>query len=293
LNGGGGNDSLDGGSDFDTVDYSAATTAVTANLATGAGTGSQIGIDALFNIERVIGGSGNDALTGDSLANVFEGRAGNDTIAGAGGNDTLIGGAGGDRLDGGADTDTVDYSTSSSGVSINLQSGKASGGDAAGDTLISIENVAGSGYADTLVGNSLANVLWGGAGNDTLNGGGAADTLTGGAGQDMFVFKSASEIGTIALHDQITDFEAGGSTAATRVDLIDLSAIDAVAKTTTKNDAFTFIGGNAFTHHAGELRYEQISGSTYIEGDTNGDGVADFYLQLGATGTVDASDFLL
>ena len=50
--------------------------------------------DTIRNIENVIGGSGNDTLTGDALANSFIGGAGNDLLKGGGGNDVLDGGAG-------------------------------------------------------------------------------------------------------------------------------------------------------------------------------------------------------
>jgi hypothetical protein len=90
------------------------------------------------------------------------------------------------------------------------------------------------------------------------------------------------------------DFEAGGSTAATGIDRIDLSGIDAVSRTATRDDAFSFIGTGAFTNHAGELRV-QVTGDhvANLLGDTNGDGVADFVLEVHYTGTLDASDFVL
>jgi Ca2+-binding RTX toxin-like protein len=243
--------------------------------------------------DSVRGASGDDSLFGDNGNDLVIGDEGIDTLDGGAGDDRLIGGLGADTINGGAGNDTVDYTGSSSGVSTNLQTGRVSGGDAAGDTLISIENVTGSALADTLIGNGSANVLSGAAGNDTLNGGAGADLLSGGAGQDTFVFKTSGEIGSFAFHDQVLDFEAGGSTLGSRIDVFDLSGIDAIAKTTTKDDAFTFIGSAAFSGKAGELKYELVSGVTYVEGDTNGDGVADFYLQVAVTGTLDASDFIL
>jgi Ca2+-binding RTX toxin-like protein len=46
------------------------------------------------SVENLIGGSGNDTLTGDANANQIDGAAGNDTLNGGLGADTLIGGAG-------------------------------------------------------------------------------------------------------------------------------------------------------------------------------------------------------
>ena len=67
---------------------------------------------------------------------------------GGGGDDTLIGGAGGDSLTGGTGSgDWADYTTAFSGVTANLASG-GTGGDAAGDTYSTIENLRGSDLAD-------------------------------------------------------------------------------------------------------------------------------------------------
>ncbi len=55
-------------------------------------------------------------------------------------------------------------------MQVDLTTGAAQGGDAQGDVLLNIENLAGSALADTLVGNSGANILSGGDGNDLLTG---------------------------------------------------------------------------------------------------------------------------
>ncbi len=68
--------------------------------------------------------------------------------------------------------DTVDYSHAATGVTANLSTGLGSGGAAAGDIYISIENLRGSNSDDTLIGDGNNNVLEGGLGNDTLDGGG-------------------------------------------------------------------------------------------------------------------------
>ena len=82
-------------------------------------------------------------------------------------------------------TDTADYSASASGVTIDLLAGTGSGGDAAGDTLATVEIVIGSGSADSITGDASGNQLFGGNSADTLNGGDGNDTLTGGAGADV------------------------------------------------------------------------------------------------------------
>jgi Ca2+-binding RTX toxin-like protein len=57
--------------------------------------------------ENIAGGSGNDTLTGNSLANILVGNAGDDTLNGGGGGDILIGGLGLDTLNGGEDEDIL------------------------------------------------------------------------------------------------------------------------------------------------------------------------------------------
>lgn len=47
-----------------------------------------------------------------------------------------------------------------------------------------------------------------------------------------------------------------------------------------KNQDFDFIGGKDFHRHAGELRFETKGGDTWVMGDTNGDGKADFMIHL-------------
>ena len=85
------------------------------------------------------------------------------------GNNVLAGWRGADALDGGAGIDTASYAASSAGVSVSLMTGLGSGGDAQGDTLISIENLTGSALDDTFEGNGGTNLLVGGAGMDTAS----------------------------------------------------------------------------------------------------------------------------
>ncbi|WP_052120495.1 calcium-binding protein, partial [Inquilinus limosus] len=113
------------------------------------------------------------------------GYSGDDTLVGGAGNDTLFGGTGADRFFGGAGTDTVSYFGTAAGVSVNL-AGTGSGGEAQGDTFNGVENVDGTSFADTLIGNAADNRLQGFDGNDDLRGGDGADILVGGAGADKF-----------------------------------------------------------------------------------------------------------
>jgi Ca2+-binding RTX toxin-like protein len=96
--------------------------------------------------------------------------------------------AGSNAIDGKKGVDTLDFAAATGGVTANLASGVASGngpGGAFNDTVINVENLAGSDYADTLTGNGGANVLTGGGGDDSLYGGAGKDTLFGGVGNDI------------------------------------------------------------------------------------------------------------
>jgi serralysin len=178
LSGGAGTNAVNGGAGSDTADYSAGVTAaVTANLATGTATyNSGAAHDNFNSVENLFGSTFNDTLTGDANANVIEGNLGNDT------------------LDGGAGIDTVSYAHAAAAVTVNLATGGAQNTVAAGsDTLSNFENLAGSGFNDTLTGNASANVISGGGSNDLIDGAAGADTLIGGLGNDMFVVDNAGD----------------------------------------------------------------------------------------------------
>ncbi len=217
LTGGGGADVLDGGAGFDTADYSTSSGAVNVNLGTGAASGGDAQGDTLISIEAVIGSggddtligsSGNDLLSGGDGNDILSGDAGDDTLLGGVGNDTLIGGAGADMLDGGAGFDTVDYSASSSAVQIALDGSTGVGGDAQGDTLISIEHVIGSAFNDQLTGSSGSDTLEGGTGNDLLIGLSGNDVLLGGAGDDTLRGGAGADVLDGGLGFDTVDYSA-------------------------------------------------------------------------------------
>lgn len=132
----------------------------------------------------------------------------------------------------------------------------------------------GQGGKDTLLGGNGSDLLWGGFG---------ADTLTGGNGNDTFVYSWLEE-STSGERDKITDFKGG--------DHIVLTAID--ASTSGWNDqAFSFIGNHAFSGQEGELRAYASggSGNYIIDGDVNGDKVADFSVAIHSDHVLTAHDF--
>ena len=215
LSGGAGNDRLSGGAGADRLDggpgeadwlwYGASDAAVHVDLAAGTARGGHADGDTFENVEGVVGsrhgdtlsggegrdglagGAGGDVLTGRGNGDRLWGNAGDDTLVGGEGDDVLSGGAGADVLDGGAgDADWLWYGASDAGVEVDLAAGTARGGHAEGDTFDGVENVVGSGHADTLTGHAGNNRLSGLDGDDTLVGGAGDDLLTGGNGGDRF-----------------------------------------------------------------------------------------------------------
>ncbi|MEL7256569.1 MAG: calcium-binding protein [Pseudomonadota bacterium] len=221
LNGGAGADVLDGGDGIDTAEYTGSFgslrvdlmfASVNTNIATG---------DSFISVENVIGSQGQDNLRGTLDDNLLQGmrnvdylygRRGQDTLMGGIGDDVLFGGVDGDLLDGGPNRDRAQYSESLTAVTVDLANPTANAGEAAGDTFVDVEDLAGSAYSDDLFGDAGINRLfgregadrlYGRAGDDYLNGGAHADRLDGGAGDDVmrggthndtFVFNGGADI---------------------------------------------------------------------------------------------------
>jgi Ca2+-binding RTX toxin-like protein len=145
----------------------------------------------------------------------------------------------------------------------------------------------GTGYSESLHGTASRDVLQGQAGNDRLIGGRGADWLYGGTEADRFVFISVKDsTNSPKSMDIIRDFSRDQD------DRIDVSAIDASTKL-KGNQAFSFIGKAGFHHKAGELRYVKKSGGVFLQGDTDGDGKADFAVSVKNVSKLAAIDLYL
>lgn len=290
-----------GGSGNDTVDFSMQKTSVYADLTSNM---SYRG-EHFVAIDNLVGGNGNDTLIGNGSINVLTGGNGSDTLDGRGGADTMVGGKGddmyyvdniGDQVveKAGEGTDMVS-SQISYALGQNLENLELLGtsaingtGNALGNLMLgnaAANKILGLDGNDTLHGNGGNDILDGGNGDDKLYGGSGQDALTGGAGKDTFYFNSSAD-SKVSAPDHITDFVQGK-------DKIGLTAMD--ANTLKSGDqGFSFIGSTNFSNNAGELRFEKHDGYTMIQGDTNGDGIADFAVQLDHFAySVKASDFLL
>ena len=272
LIGGAGADTLDGGAGWDILDYEASTSGVTVDLATGAVSGGHAEGDVVSNIERIAGSRHDDALTGDSGENLLKGRAGDDRLDGGGGDDRLIGGVGNDRLiggegadtlDGGAGWDVLDYETSTSGVTVDLAAGAASGGHAEGDVVSNVEGIVGSRHDDILTGDSGANLLKGRAGDDRLDGGGGDDRLIGGVGNDRLIGGEGADTLDGGAGWDVLDYET--STSGVTVDL----ATGAASGGDAEGDVFSNVEGIAGSRHDDILTGD--SGENFLKGRAGDD----------------------
>ncbi len=148
----------------------------------------------------------------------------------------------------------------------------------------------GNDLANGIQGNTGSNLLEGKGGdddirgddgNDTIAGGLGIDRLTGGQGFDSFRYA----LGTEADRDTILDFETG--------DKIDLSAIR--IGTSRTDLPFHWLGSAGFDGVAGGLRVTVAGPGSYdVQGDIDGDGVADFLLTVvNSGGALSSGDFVL
>ncbi|MBX7456784.1 hypothetical protein K3152_00845 [Qipengyuania sp. 1NDH17] len=334
LDGGEGDDTIDGGNGTDTASYASAAAGVTVSLALAGGAQDTVGAgsDTLVSIENLAGSSFADTLTGDENSNTLSGGADIDTLYGEGsgdaldggeGNDILFGGAGWDNMLGGAGDDTLwggnggdlmkgsagtdtfhgeagydriyggnDADLAYGGEDTDDIFGQAGDdelyGDAGDDRLLGSngrDTLDGGDDNDTLDGGAQSDILIGGAGDDVLTGSWARDELTGGTGMDTFVFDDGHSGKWKGNADVLTDFSQAEG------DIIDLRAIDAI--TGGDDDAFAFIGEAEFTGTAGELRFYVDGEDTFVAGDVDGDGVADFQIRLEGVHDFTMGDFVL
>ncbi len=167
--------------------------------------------------------------TGNELANILTGGAGDDTLDGGAGNDVLRGGLGADVMTGGTGNDTygvddvgdvvVELAGGGTDLVNTILSSYTLGADVEHLKFVGTGNFSGTGNElansltggtgdDTLDGGRGRDTLSGGKGNDVLIGGWGADKLTGGAGADRFVFRDARD-STQVSRDTILDFTVG------------------------------------------------------------------------------------
>ncbi|MBO6885205.1 MAG: Hint domain-containing protein [Marivita sp.] len=247
IEGGGGNDSLSGGGDNDTILGGSGNDTLDGvqgddSLDGGAGDDLIFGGDGNDTLvagnntgagDTLVGGNGDDLLIDSFWNATLDGGDGSDTIEVGYGQATVIGG---EDIDG-TDVDRLSFVLSNDAATVVFNGNEAgiySDSDGDGGTFAQIEEVYGSGQADSIdaaldnSGLSLAGLagndtLIGGSGADTLQGGADNDSLTGGDGDDLFIVVPGDGL------DTISDFNSGntgalGDADATNNDYIDLTS---------------------------------------------------------------------
>lgn len=181
-----------------------------------------------------------------------------DVIVGTSGNDSLTGTDGSDRIYGLGGDDTLV-------------------GGSGHDLLV------GGGGNDLLEGGLGSDTLLGGAGDDTIHGTAGGDLLVGGKGADTFVFAHV-DASMVDNRDLVIFSHTDG-------DKIDLSTMDA---NTTVDGQQHFTVVSKFDGNAGELVIKQHGADNFVvEGDVNGDGHADFAIDVHSPSGLSATDFVL
>ncbi len=277
------------------------------------------GMMFLAGFENVSGSIHDDSLTGDGNANsllgdigsdILIGGAGNDTIygdgrtsidthdtggsgpivtyadasllpfAGAAGNDLLEGGDGDDTLNGGGGADTASYANQAGAVFVDLLTGFADDGTGGTDTLLSIENVTGSAFDDSVLGDNQANILAGLAGHDLLRGRDGNDTLKGGDGDDFL----NGGIGDDVLDGGNGLDRAAYSTGATAGVTVDLTIVG-VAQNTGSQGMDTLFS----VEHVSGTRFNDVltgnAGDNWIWGGSDTSGVTGNDILSGGGGS--------
>ena len=222
-------------------------------------------------IENAIGGWGDDNLVGNAAGNTLDGGGGADTMSGGAGNDLYWVDNVKDKV---VESSGSGYDSVVSTISLTLAANVES-------LYLPWGNLSGTGNAldNNLCGGSGNNTLSGKDGNDWLWGGAGADTLTGGKGADTFFWSIGKSAVGAGLRDVITDFNAA---QGDKIDVTFLFGGPIVG-------AFTYIGAAAFSAAWQQLRFE----NGILSGETTGDGVADFEIQLSGVRSFDAASLIL
>lgn len=260
LDGGNGGDTMVGGLGNDTYIVDNIRDRVSETSATGGGidiVDASINYRLTANVENLVLTGFSLIGTGNALGNTIWGTGGNDMLSGLAGDDIILASFGDDLLNGGNGDDELDGNWGDDLIF----------GGVGNDTLFGgwgTDRLEGGTGADTLIGDWGADILAGGAGQDVLSGGGDADS---------FLFREGDTGTGTGGRDRISDYNVAQG------DSINLVGIDANALV-AGNQVFAYIGDTAFGNIAGQLRAYVDGGSTIIEGDMNGDGVADMQIEL-------------
>lgn len=219
-----------------------------------------------------------DVIFGTGADEFIEGRGGDDVLFGQGGADTLRPGAGADAVFGGSGRDRIDYYDGNGPVTVDLAQGTATDWTGAVDRLFGFEDVGGSLYADTIIGDSRGN---------EINGNYGADTITLGGGRDTYFLTSRSD-----AVDILTDFTSGEDTIRLHTTEVFIPDHHPPRPGALGEEYFT-VGTRAEspTHY---LIFTPEDDTLYLDADGSGDQYQPIALiRLGPDSSLAASDFAL
>lgn len=196
-------------------------------------------------------------ITLNALANTYGGSAARDVVISGEGQDSVYGRGGGDLLFGEGGNDFLFGEDGADQLSGGL-----------GD-----DRLYGGADGDNLNGDAGNDTLYAEAGNDLLAGGAGLDMMFGGLGADQFQINLGDSGSTRATADRIGDFsQAQGDRIAFQFDT-------------------SFIGTDAFSGAAGQVRYVQSGGNTFVEVDVDGNSVADLMVRIDGLVALTSNDF--
>jgi Ca2+-binding RTX toxin-like protein len=233
FSGAAGNDTIDGGTITDTVNYLnlnsieywMAPSGVRVNLQTGVALDGQGGTDTLININWVVGSAYNDTIRGSDgvLFEQFIGGAGNDVFNGG---NTLISAA------------RLSYVSSPAAVYIDIAAGTAQDGFGSTDTFSNITHLRGTNLNDTMFGSDITSV-W-----EQFEGQGGNDYIDGRGGVDMVRYQSSGSAATVNLVTGIAFDGTGGTDTLVGVENLRGSEFNDVFIGNAESNSFEGRGGN-------------------------------------------------
>lgn len=291
LDGGTGGDVLTGGLGDDTYIVDNVDDVVTEAATEGTDTvrTSLTAFTLLDNLENlVMTGTGDLSAAGNAADNSLTTGAGDDTLTGGDGNDLLIAGAGDDSLVGGLGDDVYVVDSVDDVVVENAGEGTDTIRTSLASMVLAadLENLSYIGTAAfTGTGNAANNLITGGVGDDSLNGAGGVDSLAGGSGADLFIVSTLAD-SPAGAGITILDFVGAFG------DQLNLAGVDANVGT-ANDDAFIWLDSAVFTNVAGQLRWGIVGTDTVLQGDTDGDGIADLEVILSGVSSVAVTEINL
>lgn len=242
--------------------------------------------DSLGGIS-VLGGNGNDTLSGVGGTDKFYGGAGNDSLSGGNGGDFLDGGNDSDIIDGGDGLDSL-YGGNGKDTLLGSYGTDVCNGGAGNDSLVGgggNDGLEGGGDFDYISGGDGTDSLYGGNGHDTLSGEGNSDQMHGGTGKDVFVFNTTPDSATNT--DIISDF-----VVVDDIMHLDNAVYQALPNGALLATSFRVLGSGS-VDSSDRIIYDQASGRIYYDADGSGSGAQVQFAAVTAGTVLTAADFFI